>query len=343
MSVPVEPRYPISPLRIATILLEGRRRLLWWTVVGAAGAAILSSAKSPRFEAYASFMPQNNDPMRSGLSTLAGQLGVSVSSGGVALSPAFYARLIESPNLLKNIARDTIGVAEMGGKRVALTELLGVSGDSRGDREERATSALSSMIRTTVTTATGVVETSVSTKWASVSLAIERALVDQINLFNTESRQGQAAAERKFIESRMRDAGAALRDAEDHLETFLKTNRQFETSAQLAFQRDRLQRDLILRQQVFTELVKSYEEVRIREVRDTPIITMIELPTVRRFAQPRWRTIYTLVGAILGACAAVIFTLVTESLRTRSASKDPEVIAFLGTLSDMLHREKNPS
>ncbi len=156
-----------------------------------------------------------------------------------------------------------------------------------------------------------------ASRWPSVSLAISTALVTGVNDFNQRTRQGQAAAERKFVEGRLAIAGSDLRTAEDRLEGFLRTNRQFASSPDLTFQRDRLQRDLSLKQQVFNSLTQSYEEVRIREVRDTPVITVIEPPAVPTLPQPRGRLLTVLIGLILGGFVGWIIALVSETIRLR--------------------------
>jgi uncharacterized protein involved in exopolysaccharide biosynthesis len=99
-----------------------------------------------------------------------------------------------------------------------------------------------------------------------------------------------------------------LRAAEDRLETFLRTNRQYAGSPELTFQRDRLQRSVGLAQQVYTSLMQNYEDVRIREVRDTPVITIVEAPSVHALPEPRGRTRGILVGLVLGAgvCVATV-------------------------------------
>jgi uncharacterized protein involved in exopolysaccharide biosynthesis len=54
------------------------------------------------------------------------------------------------------------------------------------------------------------------------------------------------------------------------MQAFLQANRQWANSPDLTFQHDRLERDIALRQQVYTTLVQSFEQARISEVRDTP-------------------------------------------------------------------------
>src|SRR4051812_43862786 len=133
-----------------------------------------------------------------------------------------------------------------------------------------------------------------------VSYAIANRLLQGLNDFNTGTRQSQAHAERLFTEKRYEAARASLREAEDALQQFEQANRQFSGSPQLTFQRDRLQRDVTLRQQVVTTLAQQYEDVRIREVRDTPVITVIEQASVAASPDPRMRGVIVLLATATG-------------------------------------------
>jgi uncharacterized protein involved in exopolysaccharide biosynthesis len=97
------------------------------------------------------------------------------------------------------------------------------------------------------------------------------------------------------------EARERLVAAEGRLETFLTANRQL-ASPQLVVERDRVQRDVVMQQQVVTTLMQSREEARLREVRDTPVILVLESPRVPIERDPR----HTVVRAALGAIGALL-------------------------------------
>ena len=113
------------------------------------------------------------------------------------------------------------------------------------------------------------------------------------------------------------------------------TNRQFTSSPDLTFQRDRLQRDVTLKQQVFTSLTQSYEEVRIREVRDTPVITVIETPSVPTLPEPRGRLVRVLFGLIFGALFGAFIAFVSGAIARRRQEGDSEADEFVNTLGEV--------
>lgn len=318
-----------------TVFLRNRWRIARWMLLGGIVAVIWIALKPAMYVASASFIPQGTDASRSGLASLAGQLGVSLPTTNQSLSPDFYTKLLKSRVILHSIAEDTVTVPELGGRRVKILELLDAPNGSTARREELATKRLIGMINPSVTRTTGVVEFAVKTRWPSVSFAIANSLLNGVNEFNQRTRQGQATAERKFVEGRLEVASGELRAAEDRLETFLRTNRQFASSPELTFERDRLQRSVALQQQVFTSLTQSYEEVRIREVRDTPVITVIESPVVPSFPEPSRRVLTLLLGLLLGAAIGSLLSFSSEALARGRKDGDSEAEQFVDTLGEI--------
>lgn len=326
-----------SMLAIGTTLIRHRSRIMRSTLAFGLLTVVLVAFKPPVFRASASFLPQGSDASRSGLASLAGQFGVQLPMGvqPTTLTPDFYVRLINSRELLRELARDSVLVFANDQKPTALLDLLEIKERDNRAREEKGAKMLQDLIVASVSKTTGMVELSCATRWPAVSLSIVLRLVDGVNKFNVRTKQGQAAAERKFVQARLQLAGMELRAAEDRLANFLKVNRQLDGSPELSFQRDRLQRAVTLQQQVFTSLTQSFEEVRIREVRDTPVITMVDSPSVSVAPEPRGRLSRVLLGLIFGFLIGTGTALVSESIARRRRTGDVELVAFLNALGEI--------
>jgi len=324
----------VSLLALGTTLVRNRWRILRWMVIGAVAAALVILPRPRTYLASASFITQTSESSRLGLSSLAGQMGISLPTGDQSVSPDFYLSLLRSRVLLLPIARDTLVVRELGGKRISVLDLFEISGDSQERREEQAVAKLQRLVNVSMTKSTGVVEFSVATKWRSVSLAIVTALLSGVNDYNERIRQGQAGAERKFTEGRLALAAVELRDAENRFASFLKTNRDWAGSPDLFLEHERLQREIQLRQQVFTTLTQAYEEARIREVRDTPVITVFEPPAAPTIPQRRGLLIGTIIGAFLGALIGVLSAFTSGLVKRRQASGNAEAEEFANALKE---------
>ena len=328
-----KPNDDVSLLQIAGSLLQHRWRIVRWMLYGGAIAAALALMTPPQYAAYASFTVQSSDVGCSGLASLATQFGIAVPDSNQGASPNFFAMLLKSRVLLQRVVRDTIAVRELGDRRTTFPELFDIKGKTPAQREDRSIVKLGKITTSSMGKTTEVVSVQALTQWPSVSLAIVSALVDGVNKYNLRTRQGQAALERKFIQGRLALADTELKRAEDQLKNFLTRNRQYTNSAELSFERDRLQRDVGLKQQTFTTLTQGYEDARIREVRETPAITVLEPPTVASEPEPRGRVIRVLIGMMLGAVAGGFLVLVADALARRRA--DPESGAFFNALADL--------
>lgn len=325
----------VSLFTLGAILLRHRWNIAGWMFAGMLVAVIPVLRQSRMYQASASFVPQGNEGTQSGIASLAGQFGVSLPSSGQNQSVDFYLSLIKSREVLGPLVRDTFVVEEMGGQRIPFTQLFGVIGGTSRLEEELGVEALRGMTTAAVVRTSGIIELSVATKWPSVALAILTSLVDGVNQFNLRSRQGRAAAERQFIEKRLALAKDDLRASENQLEEFLRANRQSGSDPSFAFPRDRLQRIVTLRQQVFTTLTQAYEDARLREVRDVPVITLVESPAVRSTPMPRGRALRAALGMFFGGLLCLLGVFVQEYVRYRRTLGDRTVEEFLRTFRDV--------
>jgi uncharacterized protein involved in exopolysaccharide biosynthesis len=161
---------------------------------------------------------------------------------------------------------------------------------------------------------TGIVYVSVTSEDPDLSLQVAERLLDEVNRFNLETRQSQAAAERAFIENRVEAVEAELREAEAALLAHIQSNRQIGGSPELQYERERLQEEASSRRQIYMSLVQSYEEARISEVRDTPVLTVLQTPFLPPAPDPRRLVIRTLVGAVVGGVLGLLLAFLAEAL-----------------------------
>ena len=220
----------------------------------------------------------------------------------------------------------------MGDRKVPFLDLFEVRMAPVSSREEEGMKLLKKEVAVAVAKPTGVVQVSIRTRWPSVSLAIISQLINGVNDFNQRTRQSQAAAERAFLEARLATANLDLSASEARLGEFMRANRQYANSPQLSFQHDNLQADVDLKRRLLTTLTQAYEDARIREVRDTPVITIIEAPTVSMLPEPRGRLKAVLLGFVLGGFLGVVVAFLRAVIARARMANDPAVETFFATL-----------
>jgi len=316
-----------SPLELLSTLLRYRR-----IVVGIPAALFLLTAVigllGPRtYSVSASFIPQSDRGSLSGAASLAAQFGVRVPGINPGETPDFYADLLRSDQLLRAVVLTPYRVIEdddtLGGTLIDFYQIA----ESTPERSrEAAVRKLRDDLAVSVALKTGMVTLRVKARQGALALQIADRALDLVNAFNLETRQTQAGAERKFIEERLDSAKAELRSAEDRLQRFLQTNRDLRSSPQLAFEYDRLQRDVAMRQQVYTTLEQGYEQARIDEVRNTPVITVVEQPILPARPDGRRLVLKGMLALILGGLLGVMIAFGKEYMR-RSREAEPEEVA----------------
>jgi len=129
----------------------------------------------------------------------------------------------------------------------------------------------------------------------SMALAAIEKSVALITNFDTHVLRLQASESRRFVEERTDSARADLLQAEDSLTRFLAHNRTYDQSPALTIQYQRLQRLVALKQDVYLTLSRNLEEARIQEVKEAPLLTVVDPPRVRwRRSEPNRRNVVAL-------------------------------------------------
>jgi uncharacterized protein involved in exopolysaccharide biosynthesis len=243
----------------------------------------------------------------------------------------FYVELTRSPELLRGLAAHRFLVQahpdDPDTLRGTLYDLLRIRGSTRTTREQAAVNGLRRLVVARPERRTGMVVVETRAPWPGLAEAMNSVLLEQISEFNLRRRQSRAAAERRFIEGRVQQAGTELQAAEAALAEFLRRNARYEQSPDLVVLHSRLQRRIDLQQQVYAGLVQAYEQARIEEVRNTPVITVVEPPQgTGKVAGSLGRSLMLalVVGGLIGVGAAFL----GEHLADRLARAPQEIAAL---------------
>ena len=305
-----------SLLQFACLLLR-RRRLVAALSIGMTVIVLVVTLVLPKkYTTSLSFTPVAMDIPAGALASLAGQFGVNIGGSDPAQTPDFYGTLLQTPDILTKLAdtkysfldgRDTLSGTFM--------KFYDIDEGDAGKTMAQAIRVLQSKILTIgYDRQTSIVSVDVKTKWAPLSYQMANRLLELVNDFNLNSRQTQAGQELKFLTQRLDTAQAELRAAENRLQGFVVANRGFATDPTLSFEHDRLQREVNLRQDVYTTLTQAVEQTRLRAVRNTPSVSLVEHPTPALRADRR-NTLPKMIGGFAaGLVLAVVWLLVGELL-----------------------------
>lgn len=329
----------ISLAALGSVLLRRRRTILALGLLGALLGLAAGLLSTRVYTSRAIFIPQGpQQDGASGLALAASQFGIRVPPSSGTWGPPVYVELLRSRALLEPIAVDSVVVVERGGRRVAFMDLLEIEAPTPAKRLHRAVERLGKIVKASEDKKLGAVKLSVATEWPSVSLALAERLVRTVNQFNVETRKSQAAAERQFVELQAAEAERALRESEDRLQAFLQGNRIIAGSPELTFRRDRLQRGVESREQVYTTLLQNREEARIREVRDTPVITVLEDPRLPVVGEPRKSVQKAVMGGLTGGMLGVLIAFIVQGVVGARRTPSEEVREFFQLVEEATPR-----
>jgi uncharacterized protein involved in exopolysaccharide biosynthesis len=331
-------REPESPLvRFASVLARHPRLVTVLPLTAALLAVGVALVAGLDYEAESLFEPEEAQEGALPLAGLASQFGINLSSLTGGESVDFYAKLVKTDDLLRQTALteyqfSTRDLGERRGDSLSgdLIALMRTRGKTEEERLFRTIRRLDRMVTVFADPASGTVTVRTRARWPELAEQVNRRILDLINEFNLQNRQSQAGAERRFVESRVAREQQALTEAEAELESFLEHNRHYTDSPELQFEFDRLRRQVDLRQQVYTRLVEAYERARIDEVRNTPVITVVDTPegSAERAGS---LLLYALLGLVLGFTLAVGIAFMLQHL-DRQRSLHPAEFAELARL-----------
>ncbi len=262
-------------------LVERWRWLAGATALGIALSAI-AVAWTRGYSATAMFVVEQQSGNLSQFSGLANQLGFDVPGGLEGDPLGLFEALLHSDDLLLELSEETYSIVKREGEdpvRASASELLGLKGDNEAERRREVVDHFRDHVGARVLFEANAVEVSATTPWPELSEAIVEKALSLVNEFNLERRRRTSGAERAFVEANVAEAERRLLDAEAELEAFLDGNRRYQQSPQLLFRFSRLQRVVDRQQLLVTSLLQALEQARIAEVRNTPVISVVDRPT----------------------------------------------------------------
>jgi tyrosine-protein kinase Etk/Wzc len=320
----------ISLFELMTPLVARWKLIATAALVCGSLAALFLLLQPRRYTATTSFTPENSSSTGvmsnlAGLAGIAGQLGLSSGSSS-SVSPEFFVRLVHSEEVLRPTLLTQFTTDSADGR--PLLAILQVPGRTREEQLQTGVHTLRKRTEATTDKATGIVTLEVTLQSPRLAADVANHLVQLLNKFNLESRQSQSREQRRFSGERLVVAEQELRAAEQAQLAFLQRNRQYLDSPLLAFEYNRLNRQVQLRQEVYQTLTKAHEEARIAEVRDTPVLTVIDSALAPVRPSGPHRILGTLVALIFGAVLGVLLAYVAAARARARRSPTPDYLAF---------------
>ena len=329
-SIPVDRE--ISVFELATPLVYRWRLIAGTALTIAALAAVLLFLERPMFTAKTTFTPETpvTSSSAGGLTALAGvasQLGFNISSSS-SVSPEFFVKLAASSEVLRSTLLTEFPDPKAGSRQRPLLDILEVKGRTPEERLQKGVILLRKRIKVSADKPTAIVALDVDMRTPELAAGVANRLVGLLNTFNLERRQSQSREQARFTGERLAEAEKDLRAAEGAELAFLQRNRDYTSSPLLTYEAARLSRDVQVKQELFLTLSKAHTEARIAEVRDTPVLTVVD-SAVAPFRRSRpQRLLGVILALILGTIVGVVAAYVVDFRKRAATQHHPDYLAL---------------
>jgi len=307
-------------------VLWGSRKLIGIIVASVTVAAVIISLLLPPF--YAStvvILPETSQSKLAalgGLSDLASLAGVNV--GAEASPTKLYPVIVKSEAVLKNVIYrkyqtkafpDSVNLVQLwdgdeGNPQLAYETVL------RDLRDE---------LDVSLDSKTNVLTVSLFTKEPQLSADIVNAIAHELDVFSRTKRTTNASAQRKWIEGRLTEVKSDLEHSENALRDFRENNRRVTDSPELLLEQGRFIREVEINSALFTELKKQYEVAKIEEIKNVPIVNVMDAGRPAAKNEKPKKIIIVVVFFVLSLFAGIGFVY----LRFRYAEKVAVIRKFL--------------
>jgi uncharacterized protein involved in exopolysaccharide biosynthesis len=305
-------REPTVTLRDILPPIWRNRKIIVYISAGLAVFALLLSFLFPRYyKSTATLLPEADKNKLSGLgdfSGLASLAGVNVGGSDLA---KLYPTIVQSETILRTVIEKKY-LYEGHPDSVNLITVLDIDKETHEEDMKAAVKEVTDLMTVSFESKTNVVHLSLEMPDRHLSADVLNAVIAELDTYMREKRKTNASEQRKWISVRITEVEGELKAAEDTLKNFREKNRRVVDSPQLLLEQERLMRDVQVKATVYVELKKQVELARIDEIKNIPIVNVLDpaLPPVKK-ERPK-RLVITLATFLLAFAGSSTWFVVRE-------------------------------
>ena len=298
----------IDMAQILSTLWASRKFITYAVGIGTLLAIIVSLLLPNYFRSTAVILPETDKSrlgQLGGLSDIAALAGIGGAEGSLV---KLYPTIIKSESVLKNVIYANY-YSKKFKDSVNLIQFWDIDAKTPDLMYELALRSIRDQLDVTMETKTNVVSLSIDSKEAQVSADIVNRVAAELDGFIRTKRKTNASEQRKWIEARLAEVKSDLQRAENTLRDFREKNRRVNDSPELLLEQDRLAREVQINATLYMELKKQYELVKIEEIKNVPIINILDAGRAAARKESPRRTVIvvsTFLLSILGACGYIL-------------------------------------
>jgi uncharacterized protein involved in exopolysaccharide biosynthesis len=252
-----------------------RRPIAYFVGIATAISIIISILLPNYYKSTAVLLPETEKSKLSalsGISDLASLAGLNV---GEVSFVKLYPKIIASEAVLKNVLYSKFYSRKLKDS-VTLIQFWEIDEDTPALAYETSLRSFRDQLEVAMDAKTNIVSISLETKEPQFSADVVNKITSELDNFIRTKRTTNASEQRKWIEARLSEVKNDLQRSENTLKDFRETNRRIVDSPNLLLDQERLIREVQINSALYVELKKQYEIVKIEEIKDIPIINVMD-------------------------------------------------------------------
>lgn len=312
----------VDALQLLTPLIERRRLIVTGTLFLALAAGGIAALAPRKYKAELSLTPVVNNKSASALGGFAALAGASLNTG-YQLTPQRMVELLKSRTVLAGVGQSRVAPNS---PETVIERFLNEK-YTRNDQEE-IEKHLERVLSVVTNKETGTVTVAVQHKDSLLARIIASRVVDSASQIFVRTSKAQAQQLRIAQEGRVEAALSQLNRAEQRLRDFNFSNRAAPNFSVASTERERLNREKMLAEQVYSQASADRESAIARELEATPTVVVQDpLPPVLPKVRKRI-IVKTVIAAIVSFVLICVAVLLSDLTRRRLARRDSESDRF---------------
>lgn len=298
----------IDVLEIGALLWKSKKLLAYVTGAVVLVAVIVSFLLPEYFKSTATLLPETKKNQLSslgGIADLASLAGVNIGSEVPLVK--LYPTIAKSEAVLNNVI---YAQYETKAGKMDLVRYWKITGESPQHEYEQALKVMREQLEVLLDNRTSVISISIETKEPRLSADIVNNITGELDRFMRSKRLSNASEQRKWIESRMTEVKQDLDKSENALKDFREKNRRPNDSPLLLLEQERLIREVQINSTVYIELKKQLEVAKIEEIKNIPIISVMDSARPSAYRESPKRRNIVLVSFFLAGLFSALFVVV---------------------------------
>jgi len=327
-------------IEIFQLLWSKKRFISIFTGIITIIAIIYSLLATPLYKSHITIYPIGEDAGNSSMGQLQGLASTfGINMGSANFTPFYIPDIVNSRRLKKQIINnmwetevfdnpvnlityweidDTTGFSII--KIITGLFKSNEQSDPYYKYQEKAIKQLSEQLSVSIDDESGLITISLFMQEPQLSADIVNFVAEKVKLYISNIVLIQSSENRQFIENRMAVAKDELSNSEVKLTDFRKEHPLALDTPDLQLQRGRLMRDIEVNQEVFITLRQQYELAKINELKETPVINVLdkgEPPSLRTTPKRKVIVISMFMLSILFSFVIISFKEYLQNVKNR--------------------------